>query len=250
MLDWTNEEIRKLDKQTRKVMNINNSLHRRSDVDRIYLKRSKGGRGLRNIEDEFLSKSVALTQHLISIKENNEFVKCVLNHEKENLVKLDDMIRKDLNIEIDDNVKSHSEMVKNKLQIIKEKSWMNKPVHGYFLKTLNRIESDIDKTKTWKWLQSNTLTSEVESYIVSLQDQEVNTREARKRHERDITKKQSMNSKCRLYLNAEENLQHILGVCPSISTNLYLNARHNPVAEIIFLKYSKVTISNIKSKNQ
>ena len=239
LLDWTNEEIKKLDKQTRKVMNINNSLHRRSDVDRIYLKRSKGGRGLRNIEDEFLSKSVALTQHLISIKENNEFAKCVLNHEKENLVKLDDMIRKDLNIEIDDNVKSYSEIVKNKLQIIKEKSWMNKPVHGYFLKTLNRIESDIDKTKTWKWLQSNTLTSEVESYIVSLQDQEVNTREARKRHERDITKKQSMNSKCRLCLNAEENLQHILGVCPSISTNLYLNARHNPVAEIIYFEVFK-----------
>ena len=250
LLDWTNEEIKKLDIQTRKVMNINNSLHRRSDIDRIYLKRLKGGRGLRNIEDEFLSKSVAITQHLITIKEKSEFVRCVVEHETNNLVKLDCLIRKDLDIEINVIDKSYSDIVKNKLQVIKEKNWVNKSVHGYFPKTLKRIESEIDKNKTWKWLQSNTLTSQVESYIVSLQDQEVNTREARKRHERDVIKKQSMNSRCRLCMNSEENLQHILGVCPSISTNLYLNARHNPVAEVIYYEIFESNDTEFQIKNQ
>ena len=129
-------------------MNINNSPHRRSDIDRLYLKRLKGGRGLRNIEDEFLSKSVAITQHLITIKEKSEFVRCVVEHETNNLVKLDSLIRKDLDIEINVIDKSYGDIVKNKLQVIKEKNWVNKSVHGYFPKTLKRIESEIDKNKT------------------------------------------------------------------------------------------------------
>ena len=81
----------------------------------------------------------------------------------------------------------------------------------------------------------------MESYICTIQHQEINTKEAQKRHEKNHEKRRQMCSKCRLCKNNEENLQHVLAVCPSISSSLYLNARHNPVAEII---YRELLIAN------
>ena len=139
-------------------------------------------------------------------------------------------MRKSLNIGEDELINS----AKVKLQKLKLEAWKQKSVHGYFLRKLDEISEDADMQQTWGWLQASTLTSEVESYICSLQDQEVNTKEAQKRHERNQAIKQTMDSRCRLCKKNEENLQHILGVCPVISSNLYLNARHNPVAEVIY----------------
>ena len=252
LLEWTNDEIRSLDKRTRKIMNMNNSLNKRSDVDRLYIKRSCGGRGLRNIEEEFLSKIVRLCEHLIVIAPKSKYIEKVVKHENQSLFTLNELINNDLDITNDNATTSHSSIVKSKLKSIKEKQWIEKPVHGYFPKTLAKLKSDIDINQTWKWLQSSTLTSQVEGYIITLQDQEINTREARKRHEKDLNKKNLINSKCRLCKNSEENLQHILGVCPSISTNLYLNARHNPVAEIIYfeiLKAKDIVLNSTKPLN-
>ena len=37
--------------RTKKVMTINKALHTRDDIDRLYVSRKEGGRGLANIED-------------------------------------------------------------------------------------------------------------------------------------------------------------------------------------------------------
>ena len=52
VLRWTREDVLNFDKTTRKIMNMNNSLNRRSDIHRIYLPMKNGGRGLRNIKEE------------------------------------------------------------------------------------------------------------------------------------------------------------------------------------------------------
>ena len=46
ILKWTNEELKALDARTRKVMTMNEALHPKSDLERIYLPRKKGGGGL------------------------------------------------------------------------------------------------------------------------------------------------------------------------------------------------------------
>ena len=51
IIDWTMEELRELDHMTRTQIHIYKSLHPRSDTDRIYVPRKKGGRGLRSLED-------------------------------------------------------------------------------------------------------------------------------------------------------------------------------------------------------
>ena len=46
IVEWTKDELRKLDCKTRKLLTINIAFHSQADVDRLYLKRAAGGRGL------------------------------------------------------------------------------------------------------------------------------------------------------------------------------------------------------------
>ena len=50
-LKWTREELKQMDQRTRKLMTMPKALHSRHDVDRLYVSRKEGGRGLANIED-------------------------------------------------------------------------------------------------------------------------------------------------------------------------------------------------------
>ena len=48
---WTRDEISQIDQKTRKLMTMHKVLHHRDDVDRLYVPRKVGGRGLASIED-------------------------------------------------------------------------------------------------------------------------------------------------------------------------------------------------------
>jgi len=50
ILDWKESELKSVDRTTRKTMTIYGAFHPKSDVDRLYLKRHEGGRGLIGIE--------------------------------------------------------------------------------------------------------------------------------------------------------------------------------------------------------
>ena len=50
-LKRTRNELKQMDKRTRKLMTMHKALHPRDDVDRLYVSRKDGGRGLANIED-------------------------------------------------------------------------------------------------------------------------------------------------------------------------------------------------------
>jgi len=46
VLDWTKQELLQLDVKTRKILTMNGIFHKKGNVDRLYLKRNEGGRGL------------------------------------------------------------------------------------------------------------------------------------------------------------------------------------------------------------
>ena len=49
-LRWAKEELKTLDKMTRKVLTMNNAFHSKRDVDWLYVSREDGGRGLISCE--------------------------------------------------------------------------------------------------------------------------------------------------------------------------------------------------------
>ena len=50
-LKWTREKLKQMDQRTKKLMTMHKALHPRDDVDRLYVFRKEGGRGLASIED-------------------------------------------------------------------------------------------------------------------------------------------------------------------------------------------------------
>ena len=50
VVDWKVDELKELDRKARKMMTLHGALHPKSDVDRLYLPRQKGGRGLISCE--------------------------------------------------------------------------------------------------------------------------------------------------------------------------------------------------------
>ena len=50
-LKWTRDELRQMYQRTRKLLTMHKALHPRDDVDRLYVPRKEGGRGLASIED-------------------------------------------------------------------------------------------------------------------------------------------------------------------------------------------------------
>ena len=52
-LKWTRDELKEMDQRTRKLMTMHKALHPRDNVDRLYVSRKEGGRGLASTEDRF-----------------------------------------------------------------------------------------------------------------------------------------------------------------------------------------------------
>ena len=64
ILNWTRKEIEDLDKATRRIMCHTGNLHMRSDINRIYVPRKLGGRGLTSIKDSYTAKMISLAKHI------------------------------------------------------------------------------------------------------------------------------------------------------------------------------------------
>ena len=50
IVKWHQEEMQKLDRKTRKLLTIHGQHHPKADVDRLYVPRKQGGRGLMQLE--------------------------------------------------------------------------------------------------------------------------------------------------------------------------------------------------------
>ena len=50
IVNWHQEELQKLDRKTRKLLTIHVQHHPKADVDRLYVRRKQGGRGLMQLE--------------------------------------------------------------------------------------------------------------------------------------------------------------------------------------------------------
>ena len=68
-LDWRKEEIQELDRRTRKLMTMHKALHPKSNVDRLYISRNEGGRGLISVEDTIETSKIGLERHVQESKE-------------------------------------------------------------------------------------------------------------------------------------------------------------------------------------
>ena len=81
-------EICDLDVTTRKILMMAGAFHAASDIDRLYIQRSKGGRGLRSIEDMYEIRTVGMMQHLEEAAEKHSLLKVAKEHEEKSICRL------------------------------------------------------------------------------------------------------------------------------------------------------------------
>ena len=60
IINWNISDLQRLDRKTRKLLTCSRMLHPKSDVDRLYLPRSKGGRGLLQVEMSYRTSTIGM----------------------------------------------------------------------------------------------------------------------------------------------------------------------------------------------
>ena len=90
---------------------------------------------------------------------------------------------------------------------------------------------DMKKTNSWLGLK---LSSHTERFMAAVQEQELGTKEAWKRREKNQQRKKEMDTKCRICQRQEESVHHLICSCPVLAPTLYLESRHNQIAKIIY----------------
>ena len=68
-IGWTKNETRELDRHTRRMMSAYHAIHPKSNVQRIYIKRKEGGRGLTSIEECIASELRSLHHYIVNSEE-------------------------------------------------------------------------------------------------------------------------------------------------------------------------------------
>ena len=64
IINWRTEEIKKIDKKTRKLLTMYNMHRPKAGIDRLYVKRNAGGRGLVHIETVYKAEIINIAEHL------------------------------------------------------------------------------------------------------------------------------------------------------------------------------------------
>ena len=130
-LKWTREELKQMDQRTRKLMTMHKALHPRDDVDRLYVSRKEGGRGLASIEDSVDA----------SIQRLEDYIE---KHERGLIT----TIGNDTDNTIDDRITT-----------TRKQKWEEKQIYGRFKRLINNFSHQ----NTWTWLRKGNLKREPES---------------------------------------------------------------------------------------
>ena len=145
IISWTKMELEELDRRTRKLMTMYGAHHPKADVDRLYLQRCEGGRGLLGLEDCVQVEVHSLEKYLSTSKEK------ILKEVSRSRI-------------IENNKCGRS---KEEVHKEHQEKYEGKPLHGQFRKA-----TEVAGSKTsWDWLKKGYLKKETESTIVAAQDQ-------------------------------------------------------------------------------
>ena len=130
-LKWISVELKQMDQRTRKVMTLYQALHPRNNVDRLYVSRKEGGRGLVSIEENFDTSIQRLEDYIE--KHDGGLITATRNDT--------------------DNTKN------NRMTITRKQKWEEKRLYGRFKRLINNISHE----KTWTWLRKGNFKRETES---------------------------------------------------------------------------------------
>ena len=148
---------------------MHRALHRSDDVDRLYVSRKEGERGLAIIEDS-VDASIQRLEGYIEKHEGG----------------LITAMRNDTDNTMD-----------NRMTITRKQKWEEKQLHGRFKRLINNISH----MKTRSWLRKENFKRETVSFLISAKNNVIRTNHIKARID-----KTQQNSKCRLCGDRDETI--------------------------------------------
>ena len=107
----------------------------------------------------------------------------------------------------------------NRITINRKQKWERKQIYGRRKRVINNIALD----KTWTWLRKGNFKREIESLMITAQNNAVRTNHIKVRID-----KTQQNSKCRLCGDRDDTINHIISKCSKLAQKEY-KTRHDLV---------------------
>ena len=137
-LKWTRKKLWQIDQRTRKLMTVHKALHPKDDVDRLYIPRKEGGRGIGSIED---SVDTSIQQLEVYIEKHERRLITAIRNKTDNTID-------------------------NRMTKTRKLKWEGKQLHGHFKQLINNISHN----KTWTWLRKGNFQRKTESLLMAAQN--------------------------------------------------------------------------------
>jgi hypothetical protein len=181
-----------LDRKARKILTVYGQHHPRADIDLLYVPRKGGGRGLTQIEAAYIAGTKKLVEYLEGAED--PLLQVARTHQHTANVSLPCAAHK-----CEESMKETCE---------------RKRMHRQFPRSLDDML--MDREQTYRWLKFGDIRGETESLIVLAQDQALGTNYFKRK-----VLKEETESKCRLYKEYEETIDHLASGCPILAKNEY-----------------------------
>ena len=241
IVHWLESDVKELDIKIRKMLHMYRVFEIKSDVDRLYLSRRSGGRGLLSIWDVFQCTICRVAHYLANSQEDVLMAcakldsGCLFSVQKKaqkfsssNAPKLPENFgTKPLLAQ----ARLVSSVMRASITESRELSWKEKPQHGAFRNLL--VEHQLSLKKSFLWLSKCHIDPGLESYVCAAQELALFTRY----HEKYILKSR-LDDRCRICKKESETIFHILAGCGVLAKRDYFD-RHNAVCKYVHFEILK-----------
>ena len=207
IVEWTIAELQETDRKTRKHLTNHRAFNINGVVDRLYVKRKQGGKGLLQVEQVVREEECAVAEYIKDSK--NDWLMRIVKQERV--------------LEAAECKSAHRQRVTEK----RLEDWKNKKLHGQFQR---QTEDIVDEEESVRWIEDGYMKKETESLLMAAQEQSLRTRKIM--HDIDH---RNVDSKCRLCGEKDETVEHLVSACSKLAQTEY-KARHDKVASIIHWK--------------
>ncbi|KAL1448319.1 hypothetical protein WDU94_012418 [Cyamophila willieti] len=208
IINWTKTDLQKVNRKVRTIMTQYRSHHPQSAVERLYLPRHMGGRGLIDLEAQHAKEVDRL--HKYFTKQNSPFHIQLKSEDKYTPLKLSNS--------------THTIMPYINKETLKN-NWKSGPLKGKYAKNLE--DENVDQALSTRYLKKSNIFSETIGFIHAIQDKTIKTKNYMK-----YVMKKNVNDMCRLCGQITESIEHLSSGCSVLAPKEYTN-RHNLVANVI-----------------
>lgn len=194
ILDWSDAELKAMDVKTRKILTMNGVFHMRSSVDRLYMKRKDGGRGLISVKQCVRSEEAGLHEYIAASEEW--------------------MLK-----EVAADIVMGESKVEYKKRVEKERAerLAAKKLHGKFFREVKEVADE----RSWQWLKGGYLDKRNEGFVCAAQENVLKTR-----CYVATVMKQGGDVNCRLCGKYAETVGHLVSGCEKLAQREY-RRRHD-----------------------